>query len=407
MSMNVSAGHRALLVITGGTSFYDLQCGRRRLRSERTRLCETGGLLGTFASNIGALLVSRVLIGIGTSTGYPTAMILIRERSEQANIGTPDDVLGKLSIAAQITAALGAPLGGVLVGVFGWRSIFLINVPLGIFTLLLTLVGVPSDGPPSERHPKNRAAAIDPLGIILFGITVSSLLVFLSNLAAPIWWLLPVFLVSASTMFVWERRCASPLIDMRIIASNPAIQRTYLRNGLTWLAIYGVLYGMSQWMEETAHLPAAKVGLILIPWAIVGAVVSAVVANNRWIRWPLILTGASIAGGGAVMLTLNHESSIWLVVATILLFGLTNGFGSIGNQSALYHQSRQNDIGVNSGLLRTSSYIGAIFSSSLISVAFPLKASDSGLHIIALVLGGIGLFLALFTTLDSTIRRSR
>ena len=81
-----------------------------------------------------------------------------------------------------------------------------------------------------------------------------------------------------------------------------------------------------------------------------------------------------------------------------LLFGLANGFSGFANQAALYTQSSAADIAVASGLYRTFAYFGAIFSSSLIGIAFGSAATDHGLHVVAvamLVIGAINLLLAL------------
>ena len=90
-----------------------------------------GGLVGGFSQDPTTLVVARVLIGVGTSAGYPSAMLLIRRRADAAGLGAPPgSVPGGLMIAGVATAAVGLPIGGVLVDAWGWRTTFFINVPV-------------------------------------------------------------------------------------------------------------------------------------------------------------------------------------------------------------------------------------------------------------------------------------
>ena len=357
------------------------------------------GAVGTLAPAFGLLLVSRALIGIGTSAAYPTAMALVRRRADGFGIAVPTRVLGNFSIAAQVTVVIGLPLGGLLAGAFGWRALFFVNVPLAILTFVLTLIGVAKDPPLSEGRG-SVLRAIDIPGILLFAGAITSLLVFLSDLQSPTWWLVPVFVVLLAALILWERRADSPLIDVRMLGSNSALQRTYLRQFLVGLGVYAALYGTSQWMEESAHLGASEVGLILIPFSAVSIVLARIASGRGWIRGPLILSGLALLATAGVLLVISHASPIWLLIGMTLLFGVTNGLSSFANQAALYVQTPAAEIAVASGLYRTSSYIGAIFSSSLIGITFGKAATDAGLHTLAFVLVGIGLAVAVLALLD-------
>ena len=377
--------------------------GPRRVFLAGILILLVAGAIGTLAPAFGFLILSRALIGIGTSAAYPTAMAMVRRRADALGIGVPTRVLGNFSIAAQVTAVIGLPLGGLLAGVWGWRALFFVNIPLAIITYVLTLVGVATD-PRVPREGRGSALkAIDIPGILLFAGAITSLLVFLSDLTAPSWWLLSIFVVLTAALILWERRVASPLIDVRMLGHNRPLQRTYLRQLLVGLGVYAALYGTSQWMEESAHLSASTVGLILIPFSLISIVIARVASRRGWIRWPLILSGLSLLATAAVLLLMNHASPVWVLIGMTLLFGMTNGFSSFANQAALYVQAPAAEIAVASGLYRTSSYIGAIFSSSLIGIAFGQSATDAGLHTLAWVLVGIGAVVALLTILDRAL----
>ena len=377
--------------------------GPRRVFQAGILILLLAGIVGTLAPGFAFLLVSRALIGIGTSAAYPTAMALVRRRADSLGVGVPSRVLGNFSIAAQVTVVIGLPIGGVLTGVWGWRALFFINVPLAILTFILTWFGVARDAPISREERGSVLRAIDIPGILLFAIAVTSLLVFLGALRAPIWWLLGASVVFTAALILWERRVKSPLIDVRMLGANRPLQRTYLRQLLVGLGTYSALYGTSQWMEDSVHLSPATVGLILIPFSGLSIVLARVISGRGWIRWPLLLTGFSLVATAGVMLFLNSGSSIYLLVAMTLLFGCANGFSSFANQATLYTQSPAAEIAVASGLYRTSSYIGAIFSSSLIGIAFGSDATDAGLHILAYVLAAIAVLLVLLVVLDRRI----
>ena len=380
--------------------------GPRRVFQAGILILLVAGIVGTLAPAFGFLLVSRALIGIGSSAAFPTAMALVRKRADSVGMGVPSRVLGNFSIAAQVTVVIGLPLGGLLTGIWGWRALFFINIPLAVIVFVLTSIGVARDDPIPASVRGNVLKAVDVPGIILFAGAVTSLLVLLSDLATPVWWLLPVFVVLLAGLILWERRVASPLIDVRMLAGNWPLQRTYLRQLLVGLSTYAALYGTSQWMEQSAKLSAETVGLILIPFSAVSILLARLISGRGWIRGPLTVTGITIVLTAAVMLILNQNSSILLMIGMTLLFGLTNGLASFANQAALYVQSPADEIAVASGLYRTFSYIGAIFSSSLIGITFGTAATDAGLHALAWVLIGIGAIVILLVVLDRRVPRS-
>lgn len=362
-----------------------------------------GGAVGAIAPSFAFLLLSRALIGVGTSACYPTAMALVRRRADENGIGVPSRVLGNFSIASQITTVFGLPIGGVLAGAFGWRALFLVNVPLAIVTFAYAFFGIAED--PENTRRGSVLSAIDLPGIALFAGAIVSLLIFFSDLTAPSWWLLAVSAVLIAALLVWERRVPQPLIDVRSLARNAPLQRTYLRQTLVGLGIYTALYGASQWMEEGAGLSPFAVGLILLPLSGLSIVIARVASNQGWIRWPLIAGAVALVLTGGVILFITHTSTILVasLVGMSLLFGATNGFAGFANQAALYIQAPAEEIAVASGLYRTFAYLGAIFSSSLIGIVFGPRVTDAGFHRLGWVIVGIGVASTLLTVFDRRI----
>jgi predicted MFS family arabinose efflux permease len=377
--------------------------GPRRVFLSGVAILLAAGVVGVLAPNLGVLLISRALIGVGTSACYPTAMALVRRRADESGIGVPGRVLGNFSIAAQVTAVVGLPLGGVLAGSFGWRALFAVNIPLALLAFVFTSLGVAKDSPVRKQGLGSLLTMLDLPGIALFAGAIVSLLVFLSELTTPVWWLAGLAVVLAGALLVRERHARSPLIDVRMLSANRPLQRTYLRSILAALATYTSMYGASQWMEQSMGLHAATVGLILIPLSLLSIVVARVVSGRAWIRWPLILAGVALTLSAGVMLLVNHGSSVALLIGMTLLLGLTNGFSSFANQAALYLQTTATEIAVASGLLRTSMYLGAIGSSSVIGIAFGPSATDAGFHALAWILVAIGASMVLLTACDRSV----
>jgi hypothetical protein len=376
------------------------QFGPRRVFLAGAGILLVAGLVGAFAPGFGVLLLSRALIGIGTSAGYPTAMALVRRRADRTGAGVPSRVLGNFSIAAQITVVVGLPLGGVLAGAFGWRALFLVNVPLALITLACTLLGVEPD-PPRDRTGALRA--LDLPGIALFAGAVVALLVFLGGLTHPAWWLLAVAAATAALLVAWERRVAQPLIDVRMLAANKPLQRTYARQFLIGLGVYTSLYGTSQWMQAAGGHSATAVGLIMVPLSAVSIVVARLASNRGWVRWPLLIGAADLIVTAAAMRLLDRTAGIVLLLGLSVLIGLINGFSGFANQATLYLDAPAEQIATAAGLFRTAAYVGAIFSAGIIAIAYGDRVTDGGFHRLAAVIGALGVVSVLLTALDRRI----
>gem|GEM_PF-3054110 len=218
--------------------------GPRRVFLTGIVLVLLGGLLGGISRDLLTLAASRVLIGIGTSTAYPSAMLLIRRRAERARMSKPPgNVLGALQIAGVVTSVVGLPLGGVLVAAWGWRMTFFINIPFALTALLMAARWIPRDE--SLRGVLNFrtiASRIDLPGILGFAGAMIALLVFLFSLPVPAWFDLVLALVLGGVLIWWELRVKHPFIDVRLLGSNLALTRTYLRFASLTLCIYTALF---------------------------------------------------------------------------------------------------------------------------------------------------------------------
>jgi MFS family permease len=375
--------------------------GPRRVFLAGIALVLLGGLLGGLGQNLAMLIVARILIGVGTSAGYPSAMVLIRRRATSAGLSAPPGgVLGGIAIAGLATVALGPPIGGLLVGGLGWQLAFLVNIPAALLAWAMAARWLPRDRPAAGRTVREIATHIDVAGIALFGGAMTALLIFLTGLPHADWAALAVAAVLAVPLAWWELRAPAPFLDIRQIGRDGPLARTYLRTALTLLAAYTVLYGVTEWIEAGHGISAQGAGLLLLPMGAVAALVAWPLSRRNFVRGPLIAAGISVVVGSAAILFLTVRSPVILIIAVMLIFGVTIGTTTIGNQTALYTQAAAEHIGTASGLFRTFGYVGSIGSAALTGIVFHHGATDHGLHSLAIVLIVAGAVVLAMTLLD-------
>ncbi|TCU87324.1 sugar phosphate permease [Curtobacterium sp. PhB191] len=363
------------------------------------------GVVPEFLTGFGGAVFARVLIGIGTSSAYPAALTTLRQHSARIGKPTPPLVLGALSITSLVSAAAGPPLGGALIAAFGWHAIFLVNVPLAAFGIVVAAMWLPSD----RLRPRDDEAlpvlqALDPFGMLLMTGTVSALLVFLLDLSAGLWWLLAVAIVLLVALVLWELRAVRPFVDVRMLARNGALSRTYVRLFLTYLLAYTMTYGFSQWVQDVAGYSSDVAGYIQLPAAIVAGIASFVVARKTAVRGPLIVAAVVPIVGGALLLFLHTGSPVVLLALAPALFGVPQALASVSNQAALYRLVPAAYIGTAAGLSRTAVYIGAIGASSLIGGVFGQAPTTPDLHVLAWVILGVAVLLTVLTLADRRLR---
>ncbi|GAA4169049.1 MFS transporter [Gryllotalpicola koreensis] len=363
------------------------------------------GFLPNIWHDFSAVLISRILIGIGTSAAYPSAMSLIRDQSTRLDRQTPPALLSGISIASQTTAAVGPVLGGLLISVFGWQSIFLVNIPLAAIALVTAIIWVPSDKTRPERTgPKPALRDIDPIGIVLFAGALASLLVFLLNLKVELIWLVGVTIVLVAALIWWSLRSEHPFIDIRMLRRNGALSRTYLRMLLIYFGAYSMMYGFSQWVQGSAGYSADQAGFIQLPTAVLAAATSIMIAKNQRLRLPLVLSGAIPFVGGVLLVFLTGASPLWLLLLVAAIFGVPQGLASVSNQQALYRQAPGAQLGTASGLSRTAVYLGSILSSAAIGLAFPSAPTDSGLHSLGIAVAVVVGAAAVLALIDPALK---
>ncbi|RZT13458.1 putative MFS family arabinose efflux permease [Kribbella sp. VKM Ac-2569] len=368
--------------------------GPRPLYLFATSLVGLAGLLGALAPNLGVLVASRVLLGLGTSAAYPASMSLIRSEADRTGMDTPAAILSSLSIANQVIAVIGPTLGGLLIGLGGWHLIFTINVPLSVICVVLGALWLP------RRARSRGAGGLDYVGIVLFAGTLVSLMFFLMQPRVSRWYLLVLAIALGAAFVIVQLRVVAPFIDLRVLGGNRPLILTYARQVLAFVGAYSFLYGFTQWLEEARGLGASSAGLLLLPLSLAAVVITALTGRRAVIRGKLVAGGLFLLLAAAAQLFVGPSTPIWILAVVGVIAGVPQGLNNLANQTALYKQADPVRIGSSAGLLRTCVYVGALISAAANAHFFQYGATTAGLHDLAIFLLVVAGLLLLVTFLD-------
>ncbi len=375
--------------------------GPRRLYLAGSALVGLAGLLGLLAQDLGTLVAARVLLGIGTCAGHPSSMYLIRSEARRTGRASPAGILTVLSVANQTFAVLGPPLGGLLIGVAGWRSTFAVNIPLSLACLWLGARRLPHH----QRIADGPRTRLDPLGAALFGgFLVCAMLVLIER--DPDLWPLLVVAAAAAIAFVGvELRVAEPFVDLRLLLGNPALVATYARTLLTATVTYVFLFGYTQWLQDGRGLAAGEAGLLIIPTFLVAIAVAAVTGRGRRVRARLVTGGLVQVAVCVPLLVLGDDVPVLALVGLAVLVGVPQGLLNLANQHTLYDQAEPARLASSAGLQRTSMYVGALLAAAAVGAVLDDGATTAGMRTLgwyALVLAAVALVI---TVADRSLGR--
>lgn len=375
--------------------------GARRVLLAGAVTVMLAGLGGLLALSLGWLVAIRVVLGFGTCAGFPAAMAVLRRRAEITGGGVPSRVLAILAMTSQTVMVVGPTLGGALIGLAGWPAIFAANIPLAAVAFVLALVWVPED--PARTGPRE---PIDAIGIALFSATLLAVLLYVMEPAVSDLYLLGIALVLGALFVRVELRARMPFLDLRMLAANGPLLRTYLRQALAFLIVYSILFGYVQWLESARGLSESTAGGVLTPMSVVAVLAAAAAGKPTWLKGRLIVNSLILLAGSVLLLFVTDGTWLGALIVLAAVFGLGQGLMSVTNQNVLYGQAPPEVIGTASGLFRTAQYLGAIGSSTLIALCFGDGATSTGLHELAATLSVIGVALLTVTVLDRKLPNS-
>lgn len=300
--------------------------GRRRVFQAGLSLFAIGSLLCGVSPGLGWLIAFRCVQAVGGSMLNPVALSIIvnvfTERKERAH------AMGVWSSVVGLSLALGPVLGGLLVSGIGWRSIFWINVPVGLAAIALTQLYVPESRAARARHVDvwGQALVAVSLGTLAYAIIEGPTLKWGS--AAN----LGLFIVSAlslATFIVIESRSDEPLIDVRFFRSVPFSGANVIAFAAL-AALGGFLFINTLYLQDVRHFSALKSGLLILPMAVTYFIfgrLSGKLLARYGPRLPLACAGLPIATGALMLLHTFTDTPLIYLIATYFIFGI--GFGLV------------------------------------------------------------------------------
>ncbi len=311
----------SLLMLSGSTAD---RVGRRRLFQIGLSLFSLGSLLCAVAPSLGALIAARVLQAIGGSMLNPVAMSIIRNvfvdpRERAQAIGVWGGMVG-------ISMALGPVVGGALVDSVGWRSVFVVNVPIGLAAILLTALFVPES---KAHHPRR----IDPVGQVLVIVALSTLTYAIIEAPTAGWasaqtlGLFAVSLASFTALVLYELRRREPLLEMRFFRSAPFSGATATAVAM-FAAMGGFLFLNTLYLQDVRGLSPLEAGLYTLPMAGLMFVVAPLTGRfvgSHGTRLPLVGGGLALAASGVLLTQLTAHTSFAMLIVAYVLFGLGSG----------------------------------------------------------------------------------
>lgn len=368
-----------------------------------TSLVGIASLIAIFAPNLWWLVGARVLLGFGTCAGYPASMYLIRSEAKRTGEESPAGVLTILAVSTQTIAVIGPTLGGLLIEWGGWQSAFLVNVPLSLACLIFGYFRFPGA---SRTGRAGQSVSIDFTGMLLFAVTLLAALLFLMSPHLHTLYFAGIAVIVGALFAIRELRVKQPFIDVRVLAGNVPLMKSYARSLFTAVVTYSFLYGFTQWLEEGRGLSPSNAGLLLLPMFVTGLAVSSLTGKNPAIRSKLTTGGSVMLAVSVLLLLVRGDSPIVLLVAIALFMGIPQGLLNLANQNAVYYQALPEQIGASAGLLRTFAYTGAMLASAANGLFLQSGATTAGMHHLALFCVGIGIVLLVLTLLDRSIRHA-
>jgi EmrB/QacA subfamily drug resistance transporter len=342
----------SLLMLSGSTAD---RIGRRRVFKAGLVIFTLGSVLCSLAPNLDALIAFRMVQAVGGSMLNPVAMSIItntftdpRERARA--IGVWGGVVG-------ISMAAGPLVGGLLVDSVGWRSIFWINLPVGLAALLLTMRYVPESRAPKARRP-------DPVGqllvIALLGSLTYAIIEAPSSGALKIVVFGVIALAGLLGLLWYEPRRAEPLIDLRFFRSAPFSGATVIAIS-AFAALSGFLFLSTLYLQNVRGLDALHAGLWMLPMAamcFVCAPLSGRLVGSRGPRFSLLVAGVAMTASGLLFAAFEAETSNATLVLGYVLFGLGFGFVNAPITNTAVSGMPRTQAGVAAAVASTSRQIG-------------------------------------------------
>ncbi|MEQ6918209.1 MFS transporter [Halomonas aquatica] len=321
-----------------------------------------GAGFGLVAQGVSLLFVSRCAMAAAGALVVPATLALLRLHVPKERRGR---IFGLFGATMGIAAAGGPALGGEIVSLFGWRTVFIANLPfLALSALLLHLYPLPAGHTPPKRSLRALTRSLDLVGIGLLALSLACLIVA-SKLDGPVFIAVVLAAAVVGVAFVkWEANAAAPVFDPHLF-SLPAFAAGTMMIALQNFAMYGLLYQLPQFFSVFRGAHPRDIGYMLFVMMI-GMVIAAPVGGHltdRISARSAALLGCALLLTGIVQLwDLGSFESPQDAMLALLIFGLGLGLCNAPAQASLMSAVTSGQAGMAAGVSSTMRYLGGILS---------------------------------------------
>ncbi len=310
--------------------------------------------LAGLSTNLTWLISAKVFQGMGSAmiqgNGMATVITAFSGAERGKALGTHMSVVGSGAIA-------GPAVGGLLVAAFGWQSVFFVNVPIGILTILIAsyVLRPEREAPAGERA----SGRFDWPGAALSALALLVMLLVVGN-GHRLGWSSPAALLGAAATvallagFVWwELRTVSPMLDLRLFKRKLVA----IGAAAAWLSFMGMSssrFMMPFYLQRVLEISPRDVGLLLIPPAICMVVLGPVSGrlSDRFGWRVLTVSGLTLSMIASLLIAMNltESSPVVFIVLMLMLQSCGMALFNSPNQSSILGSVERNQYGVVAGL---------------------------------------------------------
>jgi len=364
----------ATLLLTGGT-LGDLY-GRARIFAIGIGLIVLGSIVCAAAPNATILIAGRALTGVGSALEVPTSLAILTvtyaDDKERAR------AIGIWASCNGLALAAGPTVGGFLVDVAGWRSIFVLVVPVSVLAMVLAMRRVPESSDPHGRH-------LDPVGQALAIVTLAALS-FVTiegphwGFASPITLSLVVACVLSGVLFiVWQHGRPGALVPLDFFR-NRVFNAALAVAGMMTFGMYAMLFLTPLYLQSLGGISAFKVGLALLPLSVTFVAVSQYSGAlvKRFGPRAMMTAGMAAMGFGLLLLAgVSTKPNMVLIEVALLIIGAGLGLNTGPVNTVAVASVPPARSGTASGLINTSRMVGATLGVAVLGSLFAIHAGGN------------------------------
>jgi len=333
------------------------------------------------APGLVALVAARVVQGVAAAALVPSSLSLLRDSyPDPARLAR---AVGVWATVGGVAGGLGPLLGGVLVGALGWRSLFLVNVPLGLAGALLVRRLVPDASPVAARDRFDWAGQVAAV-VALVGITMAAVEVGRTGVTGGV-----VGIAAAVAFVLVERRTAGPMIPRAMLADRALVTPVGI-GSLMNFGFYGQLFVITLYLQQVRHLSPLLTGIALLPQ-------TGVIAVSSWAggrltgrigpRRPMAI-GMGVGAVGFLTLTAATAAIpyAWLMVP-MAAAGFGIAFTMPAATTAVIDAAPAERAGIASGLLNTGRQVGGALGIAVLGTLYAAATFPTGFRLAMAVAG--------------------